>query len=67
MRHALPAELLTAQGLAAMDAAVVVVDDNDHVWQNHRHNLLRVERYMYFPASMRQFGHSGKSLLERGK
>ena len=50
-----------------MDAAVVVVDDNDHVWQNHRHNLLRVERYMYFPIAMRHFGRSGKSLLERGK
>ena len=67
MQRILPAESLTAQGLAAMDAAVVVVDDNDHVWQNHRHNLLRVERYMYFPASMRQFGHSSKALLERGK
>lgn len=56
-----------AQGLAAMDPAVVVVDDNDHVWQNHRHNLLRVERYMYFPVAMRHFGRTDKSLLERGK
>ena len=55
------------QGLTEMDPAVLVVDDNDHVWQNHRHNLLRVERYMYFPSSMRHFGRSEKSLLERGR
>jgi RNA polymerase II C-terminal domain phosphatase-like 3/4 len=55
------------QGLTEMDPAVLVVDDNDHVWQNHRYNLLRVERYMYFPSSMRHFGRSEKSLLERGR
>ena len=45
----------------------VVVDDSSAVWPNHERNLLKVERYIYFPSSRRQFGLRGKALLELGR
>ena len=41
-----------------------MVDDTSSVWGNHEDNLVAVERYIYFPASRRQFGSKSKSLLE---
>jgi RNA polymerase II C-terminal domain phosphatase-like 3/4 len=37
------------------------------VWPRHRQNLIQVERYHFFPASIRQFNSDAKSLLEMGK
>lgn len=34
------------------------------MWGNHEENLVAVERYIYFPASRRQFGSKSKALLE---
>lgn len=45
----------------------MVVDDSSAVWPSHERNLLKVERYIYFPSSRRQFGLRGKSLLELGR
>lgn len=53
-------------GVLGMESAVVIIDDSARVWPHHRHNLIVVERYMYFPCSRKQFGLSGPSLLEVG-
>ena len=55
------------QGLEGREAVAVVVDDSSAVWPSHERNLLKVERYIYFPSSRRQFGLRGKSLLEIGR
>ncbi|CAN6274118.1 unnamed protein product [Urochloa humidicola] len=44
-------------------AAVVILDDSDYVWPEHRENLIRVDRYIYFASSCRQFGYGGVSSL----
>lgn len=41
-----------------------MVDDTSSVWENHEENLLAVERYIYFPASRRQFNAKNRSMLE---
>lgn len=51
-------------GVLGMESAVIIIDDSVRVWPHHRHNLIVVERYMYFPSSRRQFGLPGLSLLE---
>ncbi|KAH7436335.1 hypothetical protein KP509_05G014800 [Ceratopteris richardii] len=53
-------------GVLGLESAVIIIDDSEHVWPHHKHNLLVVERYMYFPSSRRQFGLPGPSLLEIG-
>lgn len=55
------------QGLEGREAVAVVVDDSSAVWPSHERNLLKVERYHYFPSSRRQFGLRGGSLLELGR
>ncbi|KAL4184359.1 hypothetical protein AMTRI_Chr10g620 [Amborella trichopoda] len=51
-------------GVLGMESAVVIIDDSAKVWPHHKHNLIVVERYTYFPCSRRQFGLHGPSLLE---
>ncbi|KAL3677432.1 hypothetical protein R1sor_027380 [Riccia sorocarpa] len=53
-------------GVLGMESAVIIIDDSARVWPHHSHNLIVVERYMYFPCSRRQFGLAGPSLLEVG-
>ncbi|CAL4967426.1 unnamed protein product [Urochloa decumbens] len=49
-------------------AAVVILDDSDYVWPEHRENLIRVDRYIYFASSCRQFDYYGvRSLAELGR
>jgi len=55
---------LLLQGLEGREPVALVVDDTSSVWGNHEENLVAVERYIYFPASRRQFGSKAKSLLE---
>lgn len=40
------------------------MDDTSSVWENHEENLFAVERYIYFPASRRQFNAKNRSMLE---
>jgi hypothetical protein len=42
------------QGLEECEAVCIIVDDSNDVWRHHVHNLLHVERYIYFPSSRRQ-------------
>lgn len=45
----------------------MVVDDSHAVWADHRHNLVAVERYVFFPSSRLQLGMRAPSLLEAGR
>ncbi|RCV08734.1 hypothetical protein SETIT_1G350800v2 [Setaria italica] len=44
--------------------AVVIIDDSDYVWPEHKENLILMDRYLYFASSCRQFGYSVSSLAE---
>ncbi|KAI3928759.1 hypothetical protein MKW98_024360 [Papaver atlanticum] len=46
------------------ESAVIVLDDTEHVWQQHKENLILMDRYHYFSASLRSFGLNNKSLSE---
>ena len=55
------------QGLAEREAITVIVDDSHSVWSQHRHNLVAVERYVYFPSSRASLGLKGPSLLDANR
>ncbi|KAL4182169.1 hypothetical protein AMTRI_Chr12g241220 [Amborella trichopoda] len=40
-------------GVLGMEYAVVIIDDSIKVLPHHKHNLIVVERYTYFPCSRR--------------
>jgi RNA polymerase II C-terminal domain phosphatase-like 3/4 len=44
------------------ESAVVILDDTEGVWPNHRANLILMERYHFFTSSTRQFGMKSPSL-----
>ncbi|RZC50372.1 hypothetical protein C5167_018798 [Papaver somniferum] len=46
------------------ESAVIVLDDTEHVWQQHKENLILMDRYHHFSASLRSFGLDNKSLSE---
>ncbi|KAI3928517.1 hypothetical protein MKW98_024118 [Papaver atlanticum] len=46
------------------ESVVVVLDDTEHVWQQHKENLILMDRYHYFSSSSRSFGLNQKSLSE---
>ncbi|KAK8959357.1 RNA polymerase II C-terminal domain phosphatase-like 4 [Platanthera guangdongensis] len=46
------------------ESLVVILDDTEFVWHNHRENLILMERYHFFASSCRQFGFGNKSLSE---
>ncbi|OAY71206.1 RNA polymerase II C-terminal domain phosphatase-like 4 [Ananas comosus] len=49
------------------DNVVVILDDTEPVWQEHRENLILMERYHFFASSLRQSGINCKSLSETKK
>eukprot|EP00191_Tetraselmis_sp_GSL018_P007175 CAMPEP_0177602830 /NCGR_PEP_ID=MMETSP0419_2-20121207/15129_1 /TAXON_ID=582737 /ORGANISM="Tetraselmis sp., Strain GSL018" /LENGTH=508 /DNA_ID=CAMNT_0019096443 /DNA_START=145 /DNA_END=1669 /DNA_ORIENTATION=+ len=49
------------------ESKVLIVDDTDGVWPNHRGNLVRIERYLFFPDSPGHFGLGCSSLLDAGR
>ncbi|GAA0168352.1 protein phosphatase [Lithospermum erythrorhizon] len=49
----------------AQDNVVLILDDTEAVWSNHKGNLILVERYHFFQSSCKQFGFKCKSLSER--
>lgn len=55
------------QGLDEREAITVIVDDSHSVWSQHRHNLVAVERYIYFPSSRASLGLKGPSLMDTGR
>ncbi|PIA45815.1 hypothetical protein AQUCO_01600211v1 [Aquilegia coerulea] len=46
------------------DSAVVILDDTEIVWNNHKENLILMERYHFFSSSGRPYGYRFKSLSE---
>ncbi|KAG0631953.1 hypothetical protein M758_1G293200 [Ceratodon purpureus] len=46
------------------DSAVVILDDTEGVWPNHRSNLILMERYHFFTSSVVQFGVRAPSLAQ---
>ncbi|RLM94258.1 RNA polymerase II C-terminal domain phosphatase-like 4 [Panicum miliaceum] len=46
------------------ESVAVILDDTEYVWQNHKENLILMERYHYFASSCRQFGFGVRSLSE---
>ncbi|CAL8464910.1 g4445 [Coccomyxa elongata] len=52
------------QGLEECEAVCIIVDDSNDVWRHHAHNLLHVERYIYFPSSRRQLKVRRATFLE---
>jgi RNA polymerase II C-terminal domain phosphatase-like 3/4 len=55
------------QGLSEREGITVIVDDSHSVWAAHRHNLVAVERYIYFPSSRASLGLRGPSLLDANR
>ncbi|KAK9816991.1 hypothetical protein WJX72_007937 [[Myrmecia] bisecta] len=47
------------------EAAALILDDTEGVWPEHRHNLILMHRYIYFPACANRFGIQQPSLLQR--
>ncbi|GAB2291665.1 RNA polymerase II C-terminal domain phosphatase-like 4 [Dionaea muscipula] len=46
------------------ESAVLILDDTEGVWQNHKDNLILMDRYHFFASSCRQFDLNVKSLSE---
>ncbi|KAL4419249.1 hypothetical protein ABPG77_001187 [Micractinium sp. CCAP 211/92] len=55
------------QGLDECESITVIVDDSHSVWSQHRHNLVAVERYIFFPSSRASLGLKGPSLMDTGR
>jgi len=51
--------------LIGTEKSVLILDDSPKVWHRHRANVLEVERYHFFPSSLKHFHIRGKCLLER--
>ncbi|CBI32601.3 unnamed protein product, partial [Vitis vinifera] len=45
-------------------SAVLILDDTERAWKNHKDNLILMERYHFFASSCHQFGFHCKSLSE---
>ncbi|KAK2638358.1 hypothetical protein Ddye_026153, partial [Dipteronia dyeriana] len=44
------------------DSAILILDDTENVWPEHKDNLILMERYHFFKSSCHQFGYNCKSL-----
>jgi RNA polymerase II C-terminal domain phosphatase-like 3/4 len=47
------------------EGSVLIVDDTDRVWPHNLANLIRIDRYHFFPQSAAGFRQPGRSVLER--
>lgn len=46
--------------------STLIVDDTEAVWPEHRANLLKIDRYLFFPFTARQYNRPSR-LLESGR
>ncbi|RZC55424.1 hypothetical protein C5167_014282 [Papaver somniferum] len=46
------------------ESAVIILDDKEYVWGQHKENLILVDRYHYFASSGRSFNLNNRSLSE---
>lgn len=49
------------------DQHVLILDDTEHVWPRHIGNLIQINRYHFFPSSIRLWHPTATSLLEEGR
>lgn len=47
------------------ESSAIIVDDTDRVWPQNRENLIRLDRYHFFPHSAASFQQKGQSVMER--
>ena len=47
------------------ESSALIVDDTDRVWPQNRGNLIRLDRYHFFPHSAASFQQKGQSVMER--
>lgn len=53
--------------LIGSEKSVLILDDSPRVWHKHRCNVMEMERYHFFPSSLKHFGIKGQCLLHRHK
>ncbi|RZC65995.1 hypothetical protein C5167_009690 [Papaver somniferum] len=46
------------------ESAVIILDDMEYVWGQHKENLILVDRYHYFASSGRSFNLNNRSISE---
>ncbi|VVB16346.1 unnamed protein product [Arabis nemorensis] len=46
------------------ESSVLILDDSEHVWPNHKDNLIVIERYHFFASSCKDFEHKYQSLSQ---
>ncbi|MCL7023082.1 hypothetical protein MKW94_006774 [Papaver nudicaule] len=46
------------------ESAVIILDDTEYVWRQHKENLILMDRYHYFSSSGRSFNMNNRSLSE---
>ncbi|MCL7042699.1 hypothetical protein MKW94_024362 [Papaver nudicaule] len=46
------------------ESAVIILDDTEYVWRQHKENLILMDRYHYFSSSGRSFNINNRSLSE---
>ncbi|KAI3893907.1 hypothetical protein MKX03_024005 [Papaver bracteatum] len=46
------------------ESAVIILDDTEYVWRQHKENLILMDRYHYFSSSGRSFNLNNRSLSE---
>ena len=47
------------------ETSAVIVDDTERVWPANHGNLIRLDRYHFFPSSAASFQQKGQSVMER--
>ena len=53
-----------AAGEDVVDASrILVLDDSSNAWPRHKRNLIKCERYIFFPESAKNFGHDPRRSL----
>ena len=47
------------------ETSAIIVDDTERVWPQNQGNLIRLDRYHFFPGSAASFQQKGQSVMER--
>jgi RNA polymerase II C-terminal domain phosphatase-like 3/4 len=47
------------------ETSAIIVDDTERVWPQNQGNLIRIDRYHFFPGSAASFQQKGQSVMER--
>lgn len=47
------------------ETSAIIVDDTERVWPSNQGNLIRLDRYHFFPSSASSFQQKGQSVMDR--